>query len=203
MVTDRVLTVPNLLSMLRLAMVPVFGVLIVRGWDGPAILVLAVSGATDWLDGVLARRLAQVSRLGQILDPLADRLFILATLFGLAYREVIPVWLVLVLLLRDLVMVVTVVVLAWYGHRPLPVHFVGKAATFNLLYAFPLLLLGDGQSLVAVVARVCGWAFAWWGTGLYWYAGVLYLWQVGQVVRRIHVERAAECGKTGHVRGTR
>lgn len=173
-VSDRVLTVPNAISLARLLLVPVFAVLIAVGNDGWALLVLAVSGASDWLDGVLARRLGQVSKLGQMLDPAADRLFILVTLVGLAWRDVVPWWLVVALVLRDLLLLGMLGVLARRGYGPLPVHLAGKAGTFALLYAFPLLLLAEWAAPVGTVALVLGWAFAWWGVALYWFAGVLY-----------------------------
>jgi len=181
--TTRVVTVPNALSALRLVGVPVFLWLVLGPEaDGWALVVLALSGVSDWLDGRLARRWGQVSRLGQILDPTADRLYILATVVGLALRGIIPWWLVPVLLGRDVLIVALYPVLRRHGYGPLPVHFLGKAATFNLLYAFPLLLLGDGHSLFATVAKVAGWAFAVWGTALYWWAGALYLVQVRRLV---------------------
>jgi cardiolipin synthase len=183
MPSERVLTVPNALSLLRLLGVPVFLWLIFSEYDGWALVLLVVSGATDWLDGQLARRWNQVSRVGQLLDPLADRLYILATLIGLTARDILPVWLVVVLVGRDVFLAALLPVLRRHGYGPLPVTFLGKAATFNLLYAFPLLLLGDGSGTVADVAYVVGWAFAIWGTALYWWAGVLYAAQVRQLVR--------------------
>lgn len=185
-VSNRVWTIPNALSFLRLVLVPVFAVLIVTGYDGWALVVLAVSGASDYLDGNLARRWNQVTRLGQVLDPFADRLYILTTLLGLAYRGLIPWWLVIVLVARDLTMVATLPVLARLGHSALPVHFLGKAGTFCLLYAFPLLLLGELSSTLSLVAGALGWAFALWGAGLYWWAGILYVQQVVQLWRREH-----------------
>ena len=175
-VGDRVLTVPNLLSLLRLLGVPVFlWLILVPHADGAAVLLLAVSGATDYLDGVIARRWNQVSRLGQLLDPLADRLYILATLLGLGIRGIVPWWLLGVIVARDVLLGCWLLVRRGRGQGPPPVHYLGKAATLNLLYAFPLLLLGDGAGAWATAARVVGWAFALWGTGLYWWAGVLYL----------------------------
>ena len=176
-------TVPNLLSLARLLLVPVFAYLIVTERDGWALGVLAFSGFSDWLDGYLARRWNQVSRVGQLLDPAADRLYILSTLLGLAWRDLIPWWLVALIVARDAVLALTLPVLARRGYGPLPVHFLGKAATFCLLYAFPLILLGEGSSTFADVARPIGWAFAWWGAGLYWWAGLLYLRQVREVTR--------------------
>lgn len=176
--SERIVTVPNALSLVRLVLIPVFGYLIVTHRDGAAALVLIVSGFTDYLDGELARRWGQITRVGQLLDPLADRLFILTTLIGLAYRGALPWWLVAVLLARDALLSFTIPVLARHGYGPLPVHYLGKAATANLLYSFPFLLLGRGSDWLADVARPVGWAFALWGTGLYWWAAVLYLRQV-------------------------
>ena len=190
----RVWTVPNVLSMGRLLGVPVFLWLVLGPeWDGWALLLLAVSGVTDFLDGYLARRLGQFTQLGQILDPVADRLYILAVVVGLAMRDIIPWWVAVVLPLRDLLLWGLVPFLRTRGYSALPVHFLGKAATFNLLYAFPLLLLGDGEGTVATLAKVFGWAFAFWGIGLYWWAGVLYAYQVYKLLTDID-RRTAESG---------
>ncbi len=186
---DAVWTIPNALSVLRLLGVPVFIWLILQPafhgphYDGWAILVLAFSGLTDYLDGKIARALNQTSKLGTLLDPAADRLYILATLVGLAWREIIPIWLVVLLVGRDVLMSIPLAVLKRHGYGALPVHFLGKAATFNLLYAFPLLLLGDGHDALNDAAGAIGWAFAIWGTTLYWLAAGLYVIQVRQVVR--------------------
>lgn len=183
-VTDRVLTIPNALSLLRLLGVPVFLYLALGPQaDGWALAVLATGAATDYLDGKIARALGQTSRLGQLLDPAADRLYIAATAIALTVRGIVPLWLVLALLGRDLVLAPSILVLRRHGYGPLPVHFLGKAATFNLLYAFPLLLLGDGSGDLAALARVVGWAFTVWGTALYWWAGLLYLDQVRRIAR--------------------
>ncbi|HSK54796.1 MAG TPA: CDP-alcohol phosphatidyltransferase family protein [Jiangellales bacterium] len=182
--TDRVLTVPNALSLLRLAGVPLFLWLVLGPQaDGWALLVLLAAGFTDWLDGVLARRWNQTSRLGALLDPLADRLYILATVVALTLRDIIPLWFAVLLVSRDVFLAMLVPFLRRYGYQALPVHFLGKAATFNLLYAFPLLLLGDGEGTLALLARVFGWAFAVWGTGLYWWAGILYAEQLRRLAR--------------------
>ena len=183
---SRVWTVPNLLSMLRLAGVPVFLWLVLGPEaDGIALGLLMVAGVTDFLDGYLARRLDQRSTIGEILDPVADRLYILAVVLGLALREIIPWWVAVMLPLRDLLLWGLVPILRTRGYSALPVHFLGKAATFNLLYAFPLLLLGEGDGVLPTLAKVFGWAFAVWGIGLYWWAGVLYAWQVRKLVRDV------------------
>ena len=184
-VPDQVLTVPNALSLLRLLGVPLFVWLALGPHaDGWAVIVLAVSSFTDWLDGKLARLLHQTSRLGELLDPAADRLYIVATVVALALRHIIPWWLAGVLLGRDLVLLVFVPVLKRHGYGPaLPVHYLGKAATLNLLYALPLLLLGSGSNPWSHAARIAGWAFGIWGATLYWYAGALYVAQVRQLVQ--------------------
>ena len=188
----RVLTLPNVLSALRLIGVPVFVWLLVAEHDGWAVALLFVSVFTDYLDGLLARRWNQVSRLGQLLDPAADRLYILSTLLGLAYRGVIPWWLTGLLIGRDAVLALTLPVLRHYGYGPLPVHFLGKAATFNLLCAFPFLLLGQAGGVLGAIALGLGWALASWGAALYGWAGWLYLRQVGQVVALARAEDRTE-----------
>jgi cardiolipin synthase (CMP-forming) len=181
--SDRIWTVPNMLSFLRLAMVPVFLWLILGPeLDGIAFLLLLASGATDWLDGKIARSTGQITRLGTLLDPLADRLFIIATLIGLLLRDIVPVWLVVLLLSRDLMLTGLLPALRRRGLNALPVHFLGKAATMNLLYALPLLLLADGTGRLASIAFPVGWAFAMWGVVLYWYAGVLYVLQAKAIL---------------------
>ena len=190
-VSDRVFTLPNVLSVLRLVGVPVFLWAILAEHDAVALAALMFSGVSDYLDGKIARHFGMISRVGQLLDPLADRLYIATTLFGLAWRDIIPWWLVLLLVSREVLLAVVLSVLKRYGQTGLPVHFVGKAATFNLLYAFPLLLLGDGESTFAQWALPIGWAFAWWGTVLYWLAGVMYFIQAWQVVVRARAASAA------------
>jgi len=192
--TDRVLTLPNILSFIRLLGVPLFlWLLLDRQSDIWAVVVLVVGGITDWLDGYLARTWHQRSRLGQVLDPLADRLYILATLIGFALRDIIPWWLVLLLAARDVMMLGTILpALRRRGFASLPVHYLGKAATFALLYAFPLVLLGTGADPVHTVARVVGWACVIWGAALYWWSGLLYMGQGFDVIRRFPVERPLE-----------
>jgi len=180
---DRVWTIPNAISAARLAGVPVF-LWLVLGPRTPtadywAVALLILAGASDWLDGKLARALNQGSRLGEVLDPIADRLYIAATIIALAVREIIPWWLVAILALRELVVGVALAVLKRRaGFGTLRVSLVGKTATLCLLYAFPLLFLGDHPGWAGTLARVIGWAFAIWGTFLYWWAAMLYLAQV-------------------------
>lgn len=189
-VRSDLFTIPNLLSMLRLVGVPLFLWLIVTEQDGWALLVLALSGVSDYLDGKIARRYDLVSRLGELLDPIADRLYIFTTVLALAWREIIPWWLVVVLFARDLFILGMYPVVRAY-RLPVPaVDFVGKAATFNLLYAFPLLLLGGMDGWLGTVGLPVGWAFAWWGTALYWAAGVGYARQVLLMTRERRAQLA-------------
>jgi len=186
---DRIWTIPNALSVLRLLGVPLFlWLLLGPEADGWAIVVLALSGVSDWADGKLARLLDQGSRLGALLDPAADRLYIVATLIALALREIVPLWLVLLLVGREVVLGLALLVLRRYGYPPLQVHYLGKAATFLLLYAFPILLLAQGDGPVATIAAPFAWAFTIWGTALYVLAGVLYLIQVVGLVRAVRAE---------------
>jgi cardiolipin synthase len=182
--TDQIWTIPNGLSVLRLLGVPLFlWLLLGPHADGWALTVLAVSGFTDWADGVLARRLNQMSRFGALLDPAADRLYILATLVGLVLRHVIPLWIAIVLVGRDVVVGLALPPLRKAGYSPPEVHYLGKAATFSLLYAFPLLLLGTYHGTAADIARPTAWAFTIWGTALYVWSGAVYLLQIRALLR--------------------
>jgi cardiolipin synthase (CMP-forming) len=180
---DRLWTWPNALSFARLLGVPVFLWLVLIKEDWWALAILVFAGLSDWLDGKLARMLDQTSRIGTLLDPAADRLYIFATLLGLVLRDAVPLWLAIVLIGREIYMALPLYVLRRHGYGPPPVHFVGKAATLCLLYAFPLLLIGVHPGTYATVAKVVGWAFAIWGTGLYWWAATLYTIQVRTLVR--------------------
>ncbi|MGZ5389123.1 MAG: CDP-alcohol phosphatidyltransferase family protein [Aeromicrobium sp.] len=177
------MTIPNALSFLRLLLIPLFLWLVLGPeLDEWALVVLMVSGITDYLDGYFARKLNQASKIGAILDPVADRLYILAVVIGLSIRDIVPWWLAIILPLRDVFLFCLVPFLRTRGYSSLPVHFLGKTATASLLYAFPLLLLGDAEGTVADLANVFGWAFTIWGVGLYWWAGILYAFQVRRLL---------------------
>jgi CDP-diacylglycerol--glycerol-3-phosphate 3-phosphatidyltransferase len=187
--SDRVWTIPNALSVLRLLGVPLFLYLLLGPEeDGWAVALLMFSGFTDWADGKLARWLDQSSRLGALLDPAADRLYIVSTMIALAVREIVPVWLVALLVGREFVLGIALLVLRRYGYPSLQVHYLGKAATLLLLYAFPGLLLADGDGWLAALLEPFAWALTIWGTALYLLAGLFYLIQVAGIVRS---ERAA------------
>lgn len=180
----RYLTVPNGLTFLRAAGIPIFLWLVLgKHADGWAIFVLAVGGATDYFDGKLARAWNQTSKFGEIADPTIDRLYIVATLIAFYLRDVVPVWVLVILILRDLAMAGLALKLQLDGYPPLKVTYLGKAATFNLLYAFPLLLLAQNSGTVGTIAFIFGWAFAMWGIALYVGTAAAYFRTAWQTVR--------------------
>jgi cardiolipin synthase len=181
--STRVFTVPNILSFIRLGLVPVFLGLLIAGEDVLALVVLVVSSASDYLDGVIARRFNQITRLGQLLDPAADRLFIFAALIGLSVRGILPWWLAAIIIGRDVVLLGVGIVLANFGYGPLPVHHLGKVATFCLFYALPIIMIGQAFEASSWLANPIGWSFAIWGAFLYWWAGVIYLVETARVIR--------------------
>ena len=196
--SDRIWTIPNGISFIRLLGVPLFLYLLLGPqYDVAALIVLTLGGTTDWVDGYVARRMNSVSRLGELLDPFADRLYILATLIGFTVREIVPWWLTAGLLLREAVLAVALLVLRRHGHGPPPVHYVGKTGTFVLLGAFPMLLLAAAVPSAHAVAAPIGWALAWWALGLYWAAAVFYLAQARALLRADRAER----DRTGAVTG--
>lgn len=190
-VGDRIFTWPNALSAARLAGVPVFLWLVIgprtATTDIIAAGLLGFAGISDWLDGKLARMLNQTSRLGQLLDPAADRLYIAVTIIALGVRGIIPWWLFGALAVREVCVGLALLALR---HRTeygaLQVSFVGKAATLCLMYAFPLLFLGAHGGVASEVVRVLGWAFTVWGVALYWWAALLYLTQIRDLVKGAH-----------------
>ncbi|MDX8053244.1 CDP-alcohol phosphatidyltransferase family protein [Lentzea sp. BCCO 10_0798] len=175
---DRLLTIPNLLSVLRLAGVPLFLYLLLGPReDGWALLILMFAGFSDWLDGKLARWLNQMSNLGALLDPAADRLYVFCTLLAFVIRDIVPLWVALVLVGREVVVGICLLILRQRGWGTFEVTYLGKAATFNLLYAFPLLLIAQGDSAWAQVAQPVAYAFTVWGGALYLWSALLYVYQ--------------------------
>ena len=186
-VRGRVLTVPNALSVLRLVLLPVFlYLLFVANANGWAVGVLMFSGFSDWADGKIARLVAnQSSRLGELLDPAVDRIYMVTVPVALAIYGAVPWWIVVTLLARDVVLAATLPVLRGRGLTALPVTYIGKAATFALMSGFPLILLGQWDALWSRVVLACGWAFLIWGIAMYLWSAVLYLIQVAMVVRQL------------------
>ncbi|HEU4361290.1 MAG TPA: CDP-alcohol phosphatidyltransferase family protein [Mycobacterium sp.] len=183
---DRVLTVPNVISVVRLVLIGVFVyLLLVTRSDGWAVAILMFSGASDWADGKIARLTGQLSKLGALLDPAVDRLYMLAVPIAFGLRGLVPWWIVIVLLTRDALLAATLPVLRSRGLTALPVTYIGKAATFALMSSFPLILLGQWDALWSRVVLACGWAFLIWGLFMYLWAFVLYLAQVATVLQRL------------------
>ena len=172
---STLITVPNALTFLRFLGIPLFIHLALNlEADGWAIIVLVIGGATDYFDGKLARAWNQTSRFGEIADPAIDRLYIFAILIVFLIREILPLWMILVLIGRDLTLGVLTILMSRMSIPALSVTYLGKAATFNLMYAFPLLLLAESDGLWGDLAFVTGWSFAIWGFALYISTGVGY-----------------------------
>lgn len=186
-VSTRIVTIPNILSMFRLLLIPVFFVLLLTGQYGWALLLIAVSSLTDFVDGYVARHFNQVTRLGQLLDPAADRLFILSTLVGLGLVQVLPWWFIAVIVARDVLLLVLGVVLANHRFGPLPVHHLGKMGTFAILFSMPVLLLATAFPQTGWIALPIGWAAGIWGIFLYWWAGVAYALQAARMITEVRV----------------
>ena len=183
---DRVLTVPNVLSGIRLALIPAFlYLMLVAHADAWAVAILVFSGGSDWADGKIARLLNQSSRLGELLDPAVDRLYMVAVPIAFGLRGIVPWWIIAVLLARDALLAAELPVLRSRGFTALPVIYLGKAATFALMSAFPLILLGQWDALWSRVVLACGWAFLIWGLYMYLWSFVLYVAQMVLVVRRM------------------
>jgi cardiolipin synthase len=182
--TDRIWTIPNLLTFLRLALIPVFVWLaLVVEQDTAAGAVLLVGAASDWADGVVARRTGTISSLGRLLDPIADRLTTLAVFVVLGLRDLMPWWFIALLLARDVVLTVALFALRRHGLAPLEVRFVGKAATGCLLLGLPLLFFGTGSGGLAEGLRALGWAWVIWGAVLYWWSAFVYLGEARRAMR--------------------
>jgi CDP-diacylglycerol--glycerol-3-phosphate 3-phosphatidyltransferase len=183
---DRVLTIPNALSAIRLVLIPVFiYLLLVRHSEGWAVAILMFSGASDWADGKIARSMNQSSRLGVLLDPAVDRLYMVMVPITLAVRGIVPWWFVIVLFARDLLLATTLPILRSRGLSALPVTYVGKGATFSLMSGFPLVLLGTYDAQWSRVVGAFGWGFLGWGLLAYLWSFVQYVVQTVLVVRQM------------------
>ncbi len=171
----KIATIPNGLTALRGLGIPLFIYLALdKKADAAAIFVLVIGGATDYLDGKLARAWNQTSRLGELMDPAIDRLYIASTLIVLYIRDALPIWMLALLMGRDLILGILTVVMNRFGIPPFKVTYLGKAATFNLLYAFPLLLLSLSKNFLGTISFIVGWSFAMWGIALYLVTGASY-----------------------------
>jgi cardiolipin synthase len=188
---DRLLTAPNLITFARLACIPVFLYLLFgRDNQVAAAGLLAVLGATDWLDGKIARRYDQVSELGKLLDPAADRLLLITAVVAITVDGAVPLWFAVPIMIREPVMFVAVVALGLMGAKRIDVTWVGKAGTFLLMFAFPLLLVGHSDTSFAPAAEVAGWLCAIPGLVLSLYATALYIPMARAALAEGRAERA-------------
>ncbi len=186
--TASVISVPNALTFLRFLGIPLFIYLTLNlEADGWAIVVLAIGGATDYFDGKLARAWNQTSRFGELADPAIDRLYILAILAVFLIRDIIPTWMIVVIVGRDIVLALITILMNRKGHPPFTVTYLGKAATFNLMYAFPFLLLAQSDGVIGTAAYILGWSFAIWGIALYISTGISYAREGISQIRGAHV----------------
>jgi len=184
----RLLTVPNVLSLLRLASVPVFVILFVTSREEAAVILYAAGAASDFLDGFIARRTQSVTELGKLLDPLADRIFIVALAVALVARDVLPLWLALVVIARDVLVLSLFPALESRGVERIRVNFVGKSATASLLAGLTLLAWSETTFGGSDASMPLGMALSVIGAVLYWVAGAMY---AREAIRKIHALRTS------------
>ena len=189
-VSRKVWTAPNFISFLRISSIPVIAWLIGSNHLVWSLIIMAISGVSDGVDGYVARRFDQVSVLGKMLDPIADRLLIICSCIALGVVHILPWWSLIVICCRDFVIGVQVLILANKGYGPLPMHFVGKVGTFVLLVAIPCLIISHAIPLSSITSfsfYCFGMASCYWGIGLYCMAGIVYISQgIGLLKKRKH-----------------
>jgi cardiolipin synthase len=180
---SRVATVPNLLSLTRIVLIPVFVALISHhGTEAAGLLLLGAVVSTDWVDGYIARRTGQVSNLGKVLDPVADRLALGAALVVLVVRDAFPLWAALLVLVRDGLILLAGAALMFRFRVRLDVRWIGKVATLALMFGIPLVAWGNFGLLLHSAARTSGWIFFAVGILLYYVAAVAYAFDVMRAV---------------------
>ena len=173
---DRILTVPNAITLVRLACIPLFlWLLFGAGRQSEAAVLLAVLGATDWVDGFVARRFRQVSTLGKVLDPLADRVLVVTAVIAIIVYGAVPLWFGVATLAREVVVSGAVLLLAMLGATRIDVLWVGKAGTFALMFSYPAFLLGYGSAGWQGPIRVIAWITGIIGLTLAWVAAASYV----------------------------
>jgi cardiolipin synthase len=175
---DRIWTIPNVISFIRLLTVPVFFGLLVSGNDGWAVFVLILATTSDFIDGYIARRFNQITRLGMYLDPISDRLFIAASVVALVIRDMIPIALVAAVIARDLLLLVVFLARRLRINEAPKVTLLGKSATFVLFISFPIIVLGAVFPNTGLPLEDIGWVLGVVGGVIYWLAGVDYLRQL-------------------------
>lgn len=190
---DRLLTLPNVITTSRLLLVPLF-IWLVATADEPAwaAVLLAVMGATDWVDGQVARRTGQVSELGKILDPAADRLVLMIAVITIVVStDAVPAWIWVPVMIREPIMFVAVPVLALLGATRIDVTWYGKAGTFALMCSFPWLLYGSSDAPASAVFEVLGLGAGALGVVLSYYAALLYIPMARRALREGRASRVS------------
>ena len=189
---DRILTIPNVISLIRLACIPVF-LWLLFGRDNRygAAWLLGGLGATDWVDGYVARRFNQVSTVGKVLDPAADRLLVGVGVVAILIDGSAPAWVGVATIVREVLVSLAVLGLAAIGAKRIDVQWVGKAGTFALMTAFPFFLASESTAFWADQARVLAWVFAIPGLVLAWYAAATYVPLAVEAIREGRTGRAS------------
>ncbi len=196
---DRIFTVPNVITMVRLLCIPVFLWLLFGAHEQTAAaILLAVLGATDWVDGYVARHFGQVTTLGKVLDPTADRVLVGTAVISILVYGAVPLWFGIATIVREVLVSVMVVGLASLGAARIDVLWVGKAGTFGLMFAYPTFLLGYGSASWQEPIKVIGWVTGIAGLALAWYAAGSYIGPARKALRdgRAARRRPAESGMT-------
>ena len=188
--SSRIFTLANAVSVVRLMAIPVFLWLVIDDRLLIAFVLLVVAVLTDFVDGMIARRMNEITKLGQFLDPFADRLFIAATVIALAIQDVVPWWFVIAVMLRDALLGIGGVVMARYGAATLPVKWWGKVATFAMLVVLPLFLLGAVVPEVGEITNPIAWVLALATVALYWVVGFSYLFDAISIAQKATRESA-------------
>ena len=173
---DRILTAPNVITMVRLLCIPIFLWLLFGAHrQTAAAVLLAVLGATDWVDGFVARRYGQVSTFGKVLDPTADRILVGTAVISIMVYGAVPIWFGVATIAREVLVSAMVLLLASLGAARIDVLWVGKAGTFGLMFAYPTFLLGYGSAGWQEPIRIIGWVTGLIGLGLAWWAAASYI----------------------------
>jgi cardiolipin synthase (CMP-forming) len=188
--SSRIFTVANAVSVVRLMAIPVFLWLVIEDRLLIGFVLLVVAVLTDFVDGMIARRMNEITKLGQFLDPFADRLFIAATVIALAIQDVVPWWFVIAVMLRDALLGIGGVVMARYGAATLPVKWWGKVATFAMLVVLPLFLLGAVVPEIGEITNPIAWVLALATVALYWVVGFSYLFDAISIAQKATRESA-------------
>jgi cardiolipin synthase (CMP-forming) len=190
---DRILTIPTVFTFARLLCLPLFLYLLFgRDNRAAAAWLLGLLGATDWVDGYLARRLGQVSEFGKKFDPTVDRLLFIVALLAIIYDDAAPRWFCILVLARELLVGVTIAIATvFFSMTRFDVTFLGKAATFLLLGAIPAFVIGSSDFPLHGAFTVLGWAVGIPGLVLSWYTAIRYIPQIRRGVALGRAARAA------------